>query len=196
MTKEREKMFGLLAEFSDATALLQAVTRTREEGYSRIDAYAPFPVEGLSLALGTRRSPVSMIVLIAGLLGVSSGYLLQYYCAAIGYPINVAGRPLNSVPAFVPVSFELTILFAALSAFMAVLLLNGLPRLHHPLFNVPAFGAASQDKFFVCIEASDPRFDPEQTETFLKSLNPLGVYDVPLHQQEDVQHAQEDGQHA
>lgn len=184
MTESREKTFGLLAEFSRPSDLVRAVEMARKDGYSRLDAYAPFPVEGLPSALGAPRSPVARAVLLAGILGAVSGYLLQYYCAAMGYPINIAGKPLNSVPAFIPVFFELTILFAALCSFITVLLLNGLPRLHHPLFNVSAFAAASQDKFFVCIEADDPHFERHKTETFLRSLSPLGVYEVPFHQKE------------
>lgn len=177
---ERSALYGIIAEFTDADALLRGVQRARSAGYSRLDAFTPFPVDGLADALACHTRPVARTVLCGGILGALSGYALQYYCAAIGYPLNVAGRPLNSVPAFIPVTFELTILFAALAAFIGALVLNRLPRLAHPLFNVEAFEAASQDGFFLCVEEDDERFDIDETTAFLKSVGARMVHEVPL----------------
>lgn len=175
----KAELHGLLAEFTTADELVGATVRAREEGYRRIDAYSPFPVEGLADALGFRRTRIPLVVLLGGIVGGTAGYLLAYYCSAIAYPLNVGGRPLNSWPAFIPVTFETTILIAALSAVLGMLALNGLPRPHHPLFNVPQFDRVTQDRFFLCIEAGDPQFHPETTRQFLLSLNPREVFDVP-----------------
>jgi len=143
-----------------------------------MDAYSPFPVDGLAEALGFRRTRVPLVVLIGGIIGCLGGFFLQYWVSVIDYPINVAGRPLNSWPSFIPVTFELTILIAALSAFFAVLALNGLPMPYHPVFNVERFELASRSRFFLCIEAADPRFDGEGTHKFLESAGAVGVYEV------------------
>lgn len=170
--------YGLLAEFDGPEKLLHAVRRTRQAGYRQVEAYSPFPVEGVGETLHGTSTGVPVIVLVGGILGGLTGYGMQYYIAAISYPLNVGGRPYNSIPAFVPVTFELTILFAALFATAAVLILNGLPRPHHPVFNVPEFVRASRDRFFLCIDASDPRFDPVHTRAFLESLGAREVSDV------------------
>ncbi len=172
-------VYGLMAEFENPETLLAAAQRASAEGYRRMDAYTPLPVEGLAEALGFHETRVPLIVLIGGLLGGLTGFALQYWIAAIDYPINVGGRPLNSWPAFIPVTFELTILFAALFAVFGLLALCGLPMPYHPVFNVPRFELASRNRFFLCIEARDPRFDRETTRRFLEALGPRGVYDVP-----------------
>ena len=174
----RPPIYGLLAEFDDANALVAATRRAYESGYRRMDAYSPFPMEELSDALGFRKTRLPLVVLIGGILGGTTGFLMQYYTAVIDYPINVGGRPLNSWPAFVPVTFEMTILGAALFAVLGMLALNGLPMPYHPVFNVPSFALATRDRFFLCIEATDPRFDREQTKEFLRSLQPRAVSEV------------------
>jgi hypothetical protein len=156
-----------------------AAARAREAGYAKLDAYTPFPIEALAESLGYHsRGRLPRIVLTGGIVGGLSGYLFQYWAATIAYPMNVGGRPPHSWPSFVPVTFELTILFAALSAVLGMLLLNGLPMPYHPVFNVPQFSLASRNRFFLCIESADPRFDPVSTRAFLEKLSPLGVYDV------------------
>jgi len=167
--------YGLLAEFEDATALVQAAARAHEAGYKRFDAYSPFPIEELHHAMGSPRSRLPLIVLIGGIAGCLGGFFLQYWAAAIAYPINVGGRPLNSWPAFIPVTFECTILVAALSAVLGMLALNGLPMPYHPVFNVDRFALASRSRFFLCIEARDKKFDLESTREFLQSLGPREV---------------------
>lgn len=172
-------LYGLLAEFENSETLLIAAQRAHEMGYRRMDAYAPFPMEGLGEALGLNKTPISVIVLLGGIVGGLAGFGLQYYVAVIATPMNVGGRPLNSWPAFVPITFETTILGAALAAVIGLLLLNGLPMPYHPVFNVQSFARASQDGFFLCIETSDPQFDTEKTKAFLQSLQAREVFDVP-----------------
>ena len=167
-----------MAEFDNPNALLAATTRARVEGYRQMDAYTPFPVEGLAEALGFQDTRVPLLVLIGGLVGCAAGYLMQYYLAAIDYPLNIGGRPLNSWPAFIPITFELTILVAALSAVLGMLALNGLPQPYHPVFNVPRFALASRNRFFLCIESVDPKFDLERTREFLMTLGPREVSTV------------------
>jgi hypothetical protein len=167
-----------MAEFDNTTAIVAAARRAYAEGYRRLDAYTPFPVDGLDEALNLHRTRVPLIVLLGGLAGCLGGYFLQYWIMAIYWPVNVGGRPLNSWPMFIPVTFELTVLLAALSAVLGMLALNGLPHPYHPVFNVPRFALASQDRFFLCIEASDPRFDRVATRNFLESLAPQEVSDV------------------
>jgi hypothetical protein len=170
--------YGLLAEFDSPEKLLAAARGVRQSGYRRVEAYSPFPIEDLAETLHPRSTRVALTVLIGGLVGGLSGYALQYYVAAISYPINVAGRPPHSMPSFVPVTFELTILFAALVGFAGVLVANGLPMPYHPVFNVPQFVRASRDRFFLCVEASDPLFDFESTREFLVRLGAHEVNDV------------------
>ncbi len=174
----KPSIYGLMAEFDTAEIILAAARRAFEEGYRRMDAYTPLPVEGLAEALGFRRNRIPLIVLLGGLIGCFGGFSLQYWIAVNDYPINVGGRPLNSWPSFIPVTFELTVLVAALSALFGLLVLNKLPRPYHPVFNVPRFELASRNRFFLCIEARDPRFDREGTRRFLQGLSPRGVYDV------------------
>ena len=171
-------MHGLMAEFDSPEALLAATRRAFAEGFRKMDAYSPFPVEGLAEALGFHRTRVPLIVLIGGLIGCVGGFYLQYWAAVIGYPINVGGRPLNSWPSFIPITFELTILIAALFAFFGVLALNGLPMPYHPVFNVDRFELASRNRFFLCIEAVDSKFDASGTRNFLEGIGARGVYEV------------------
>ena len=179
MRRERPpRLYGLMAEFATPQDLVSAAEQARAAGYRRLDAYAPFPIETLSEALGHRKSRVPLLVLLGAILGSAGGYGLQYWCAAIAYPLNIGGRPYNSWPAFIPVTFEMTILLAALFAVLGMLALNGLPMPYHPVFNVPRFALASRDRYFLCIEARDPGFDPAATRQFLMSLKPSEVSDV------------------
>ena len=171
-------VYGMIAEFEGSKDLLAAAHRAYADGYRRMDAYTPLPVEGLAEALGVRRTWVPLIVLLGGLAGCLGGFFLQYWIAVLDYPINVGGRPLNSWPSFIPVTFELTILVAAFSAVIGLFAVCRLPRPYHPVFNVPQFEMASQSRFFLCIESRDPHFDPEGTRRFLASRSPRGVYDV------------------
>jgi hypothetical protein len=175
VTRRKPRYYGLMAEFDSPTAIVEATRRAYAEGYRRMDTYTPFPVEGLAEEMHFHRTGVPLIVLLGGLAGCLGGYFLQYWIAGIYWPLNIAGRPLNSWPMFIPVTFELTVLVAALSALVGMLALNGLPHPHHPVFNVPRFALASQDRFFLCIEASDPRFNRDATRDFLESLAPRVV---------------------
>jgi hypothetical protein len=171
-------IYGLMAEFDSPEALVKASHRAFAEGFRRMDAYSPFPVDGLAEAIGFHRTRVPLIVLIGGLLGCVGGFWLQYWVSVIDYPINIGGRPLNSWPSFIPVTFELTILLAALAAFFGVLALNRLPMPYHPVFNVERFELASRNRFFLCIEAADTNFDLERTRRFLDEIGSLGTYEV------------------
>jgi hypothetical protein len=170
--------YGLLAEFEDPSALVAATHRAHAEGYRRMDAYSPFPIEELHAALGAHDTRLPLIVLIGGLCGCAGGYLLQYWASTVAYPLNVGGKAMHSWPAFIPVTFECTILVAALSAVLGMLALNGLPMPYHPVFGVPRFALASRNRFFLCIEARDPRFHPDETRRFLETLNPREVTTV------------------
>jgi hypothetical protein len=174
----RPPIYGLLAEFDTPTQLVMAARKARAEGYRVMDAYSPFPIEELHEALHFHDRRLPLIVLIGGICGGLGGYLLEYWTSAIDYPINVGGRPLHSWPAFIPVTFETTILFAAFSAVLGMLALNGLPMPYHPVFNVPRFALASRDQFFLCIEAIDPHFDREITRRFLERLEPQSISEV------------------
>jgi hypothetical protein len=174
----KHTIYGLMAEFSTPEQLLEAARRTQNAGYRRIDAFAPFPIEGLADAVGFRRTRLPLVVLIAGIIGGSTGFYLQYYAAAVSYPLNVGGRPLNSWPAFIPITFELTILFAAFAAVFGMLAMNGLPTPYHPVFNVRRFALASRDRFFLCVKARDPMFDIKKTRQFLETLDSRGVSEI------------------
>jgi hypothetical protein len=174
----RHSLYGLMAEFDRPEALLEAAHRSFAAGYRRMDAYSPFPIDGLSEAIGFRRTRLPLIVLIGGMMGCIGGFYLQYWASVIDYPLNIGGRPLNSWPMFIPVTFELTILVAALSAILGLFALNGLPMPYHPVFNVERFQLATRNRFFLCIESADPKFDHEATRRFLESAGSQGVYEV------------------
>ena len=178
--KPRTAIHGLMAEFLTAEEILDATRRAWQAGYREMDAYSPYPVEGLAAGLGLKRTRIPSLVFFGGLAGGSAGFVMQYYSMAVDYPLNVGGRPYNSWPVFIPIAFEVLVLVASLSAFLGMLFLNGLPRPHHPVFNVPGFARASQDRFFLCIEAADPKFDRQETTRFLLGLSPHGeVIEVP-----------------
>jgi hypothetical protein len=172
---KRPEIFGLMAEFDAPEKLLAAAEQARDEGYRRMDAYTPFPMEELTDALGIRRSNLSLFVLCCGITGCLLGFFMQYYAAVVDYPLNIGGRPLNSWPQWIPITFEMTILFSALGTFVGVFFRNGLPRPVHPVFNVDRFERATRDRFFLCIEATDPKFDKAEVEKFMKSLKPKSL---------------------
>ena len=174
------RVYGLLAEFSTAEAVVEAARQTRIAGYRRIDALTPFPVHGMDDALDLPPNRVPLIFFVGGITGALTGFLMQVFAAVYNYPINVGGRPLYSWPAFIPITFELTILFAGLSGAFGMLALNGFPKPYHPLFNAPNFDLASQNRFFLLIQGDDPKFDPSGTRAFLQSLNPADINEVPV----------------
>jgi hypothetical protein len=173
-----EGSYGLMAEFDSPSAVVAAARRTYGAGYRRINAYSPFPIEELSEAIGFHRDYVALCTLICGILGALGGFMLQYWTSAFDYPINVGGRPLLSLPSFIPITFECTVLLAAFGAFIGNLLMNRLPQPYHPAFNVPSFTRASQDRFFVCVKSDDPKYDEAGTRAFLESLGAIEVSNV------------------
>ena len=172
------RLYGIMAEFERPDDLRKAVRTVREQGYRRLDAYTPLPIDGLAEEMGVHFSWLPLIVLVSGIIGGIGGFLMQYYASVISLPLDIGGRPLNSWPAFIPVTFELTILCASLSAVFGMLALCGLPRPHHPIFNEPRFVLASQNRLFLCIESRDRRFDREGTRKLLESFGPAGVYEI------------------
>jgi hypothetical protein len=172
-------IWGMMAEFETPAELLAATRRAYTEGYRRMDAYSPFPVHGLDKALGLGKDRVALVCLVGGILGGLGAYGLQWWINSVAYPLNVGGRPFHSWPSFIIVTFEMTVLFAGIAAFVGMLAMNGLPMPNHPVFNVDRFAGASRDRFFLCIEADDPRFDPASTRAFLETLNPHAVEEVP-----------------
>jgi hypothetical protein len=171
-------IYGLLAEFETPTALVQAAAQVRDAGYRRIDAFSPFPIEELAEAIGFHDRKLSLLVLLGGIAGLLAGLGLEYWVSAVAYPVNVGGRPYASWPAFIPVGFEMTILFAALTAVIGMLALNGLPMPYHPVFNAPRFSAATRDRFFLVVEATDPKFDRLQTRKALEGLHAREVTEL------------------
>jgi hypothetical protein len=178
MKEQHFPIYGMMGEFLTPEQLLHAATKAREAGYKYISAYTPFPVEGLAHAIGFPRTGVPWLTLMGGLGGGLTGFGLQYWCSVIAYPLNIAGRPLNSWPAFIPVTFELTILGAATFAVIGMLALNRLPQPYHPVFNVERFTHASTDRFFLCIESRDRKFELAQTAKFLQSVEAHHVHEV------------------
>jgi hypothetical protein len=175
---DRQPLYGLMAEFASSSQLVKAIRTVREQGYSRLDAYTPYPIEEVWEELGHHRTRLPAIVLAGALIGLVLGFGLQYWTSVIAYPLNIGGRPLNSWPAFIPVTFEVTILVATLFAVLGMLALNKLPMPYHPVFNVKRFALASRDRYFLCIEAGDPLFDRRETAELLKSLDPTEVAEV------------------
>jgi hypothetical protein len=173
------EVYGLLAEFATPDDVLQATRRAYGHGFRMMEAYTPFPVEGLAEALGFHHNRIPAVVFIGGLLGGLGGFFMQWFSAVVHFPLNVGGRPLNSWPAFIPITFEMTVLVAALAAVLGMLGLNGLPRPHHPVFNVPGFALASRNRFFLCLQARDPLFDVDGTRRFLEEQHPKEISLVP-----------------
>ncbi len=175
----RPPVYGLMAEFETPDQLLAAARRAYQAGYRKMDAYSPFPIEELAEAIGFHKNAVAPIVLAGAILGGLTGFFLQYLIAVYDYPLDIGGRPLNSWPSFIPITFELTVLFGAFSALLGMLALNGLPQPYHPVFNAPGFTRASQNRFFLCIESADPGFDAGKTGEFLRGLAAHEVSEVP-----------------
>ena len=173
------KLYGVMAEFATAEALLDAARRTRRAGLGPIEAYTPFPMREIAEAVDAGPGRVPLITLLGGVFGGTGGYFLQWYSAVISYPINVGGRPLHSWPSFIPPTFEMTILGAALACVFGMLALNGLPSLYHPVFNVDEFSLSSRNRFFLCLRAKPAGFDADAARHFLQELQPLGIWDVP-----------------
>ena len=172
-------LYGLLAEFPSADALCAAARHARENGYTRVEAYSPFAIEGLDDIVGADKGWIAPLTLLGGIAGGAGTYFLQWYAAVVDYPVNIGGRPLHSWPAFIPATFEITILGAAVAAVLAMLLLNGLPQLYHPLFEVEEFELASRNRFFLCLPARDPVFAPGPARDLLEELQPLLLREVP-----------------
>jgi len=172
-------IYGLIAEFDTATDLVHAAETAYAAGYRKMDAYSPFPIEEAGEAIGFHKTRVPLVVLLGGLLGGLSGFGLQYWINVIAYPLNIGGKPYDSWPAFIVPTFEMTILFAGLSGVFGMFALNGLPMPYHPLFNVDRFARVTRDKFFLCVEAADPKFDIVDTQKFMQSLHPVSIEEVP-----------------
>ncbi len=175
---KQASLYGLMTMFDNPDDLLAAAHKTYAAGYRKMDAYSPFPIHGLAEAVGYRRRLLPWVVLGGGVFGCIAGFSLQYWVSVIALPMNVGGKPLNSWPAFLPVTFETTVLCAALSAVLGMLALNGLPRPHHPVFNQPRFAMATRNRFFLCIESADPLFERGTTAKHLEELSPYGVLPV------------------
>ena len=171
-------VFGLMAEFHSATELVEAAEQATKAGYRQYDCYTPFPIEELEEAMPHRRNWLPFLVLIGGLVGGLAGFSLAYFTSTVVYPINVGGRPFNSWPSFIPITFECTVLLASLTAVIGMLGLNGFPMPYHPVFNEKRFALASRDRFFLCIESTDPKFDLDETWSFLSRLHPTQVSQV------------------
>ncbi|MCP4205012.1 MAG: DUF3341 domain-containing protein [bacterium] len=178
MSLERQPLFGLMAEFGGPRRLIRAIEAAREAGYTELEAYTPYPIEDVWEALGQHKSKLPGIVLAGGILGAILGFGLQYWASVIAYPLNIGGRPLNSWPAFIPVTFETTILVATFFTVLGMFALNGLPQPYHPVFNVERFALASRDRYFLCIAAWDPIFDRKGTADFLRAQQPAEVSEV------------------
>jgi hypothetical protein len=172
------RIYGIMAEFDSASDLVAAARKTHESGYQKIDAYSPFPVEELSEAIGFHTNRVALVTLIGAITGGISGYLMQYWMNAVNYPVIVGGKPPHSWPAFIPITFEMTILFGGISAVLGMLALNGLPMPYHPVFNVPRFAMATKDRFFLIVFSTDPKYSPAGTRQFLESLGPRSISEV------------------
>ena len=173
-------LYGIMGEFNNPSDLVAAARRTYEAGYRRINGYSPYPIEELSEAIGFTRTSLPLIVLIGGILGGLGGFFMQYWMEVVDYPLNVGGKPYNSWPAFIPITFECTVLVAAFAAVLGMLVLNKLPQPYHPVFNAPNFALATRDRFFLVIEANDPRFSHDETTQFLNTVGAKNVSDVEI----------------
>jgi hypothetical protein len=173
-------LYGIMAEFDNPSDLVAAARRTHEAGYRRINGYSPYPIEELDEAIGFTRTSLPLIVLIGGIVGALGGFFMQYWMEVIDYPLNVGGKPFNSWPAFIPITFECTVLVASFAAVFGMLLLNKLPQPYHPVFNAPNFALATRDKFFLVIEANDPKFKHAEAMRFMNTLGAMGVNDVEV----------------
>jgi hypothetical protein len=176
---EEPAVYGIMAEFDDPDVLIEATQHAYDMGYRLMEAYTPFPVDGVAEALGFHRNRIPRMVFIGGLLGGLGGFFMQWFSAVVHYPINVGGRPFNSWPSFMPITFELTVLCAAFTAVLSMLAHNGLPRPHHPVFNVPNFVMASRNRFFLCLQARDPLFETESAMRLLEEYQPRTISVVP-----------------
>jgi hypothetical protein len=177
----REGIYGLLAEFNTPGELVQATEAAHAAGYRRMECYTPYPVEEAAVALRFHKNRVPLVTLLGGLMGVTTAFLMETWIAVWSYPLNIGGRPLFSWPAFIIPAYEWTILFAGLSAAFGMVALNGLPQLYHPLFNAPNFRqGVTTDKFFLCLEATDPRFSIMETRALLEQFSPASVVEVEL----------------
>jgi ActD protein len=173
------RIYGMMAEFDSASDLVAAARKTHEAGYRKIDAYSPFPIEELAEAIGFHKNRVPLVTLIGGLLGGLGGYFMQYWMNVDSYPVVIGGKPYHSWPAFIVVTFEMTILFGGIFAVLGMLALNGLPMPYHPVFNVPRFAMATKDRFFLIVFSTDPKYTPAGTKQFLESLVPRSISEVP-----------------
>src|SRR3954468_16947795 len=173
-------LYGVIAEFDNPEAVIASAAKARAAGYRRMDAYSPFPVEGLDDALGFRDTLVPLIMLVGGICGALFGFGLLYYCMVVSYPLNVGGQPRFGWPTYVPITFECTVLLSALSGAFGMFMLNGLPQPYHPVFDAPHFDRATSDRFFLCVEATDPSFDLDETRLFMETLGSLNVSEVEL----------------
>ncbi len=173
------QVYGLLAEFADSDAMSAAARKAREAGYTRMDCYSPYPVGDAADALGCPKSEMGAVMFLGGLTGACTGFFMQYYLNAYGYSLNVGGRPYLSWPSFIPITFEMMVLTTALTGLFGLIALCGLPQYYHPLFNSKTFDRATRDRFFLCIEAIDPKYDATATRAFLNELHPLSVEEVP-----------------
>src|ERR1041385_5332436 len=173
-------VYGIMGEFDNPSDLVAAARRTYEAGYRRINGYSPYPIEELSEAIGFTRTALPLIVLIGGVLGGLGGFMMQYWMEVIDYPLNVGGKPFNSWPAFIPITFECTVLVAAFAAVLGMLVLNKLPQPYHPVFNAPNFALATRDRFFLVIEANDPHFVHNETKQFMETVGAKNVSDVEI----------------
>jgi len=173
------RIYGMMAEFDSASDLVAAARKTHEAGYRKIDAYSPFPIEELAEAIGFQKNRVPLVTLIGGLLGGLGGYFMQYWMNVDSYPVVIGGKPYHSWPAFIVVTFEMTILFGGIFAVLGMLALNGLPMPYHPVFNVPRFAMATKDRFFLIVFSTDPQYTPAGTKQFLEGLRPRSISEVP-----------------
>ena len=178
--RHKPPLYGIMAQFDNPTDLVNAARTVYESGYRRINGYSPYPIEELSEAIGFTHTSLPLIVFIGGVIGGVSGFLMQYWIEVVNYPLIVGGKPYNSWPAFIPITFECTVLFAAFSAVLGMLVLNKLPQPYHPVFNAPNFALATRDRFFLAVEANDPKFKHDEVVELLKGLGAIDITDIEV----------------